>query len=90
MTEYFAFLFDFARSGMDQCLLIIKHGTIAKCSKFYLENRRPQKLTGQKKIAETLAGKQLKSQKTEDEVIIESDSSKGVIKENVLKKVNHF
>lgn len=91
MSEYFAFLFDFARGGMDQCLMIIKHGTISKCSKFYLANRRPQKLTGHnRKLSES--SKQIKGHKIDDDIIFESDSSKSGIKENIIKKskVNKF
>ena len=43
MCEYFALLFEFAKLGLDQCLILIRAGAIEKCSEFYLAHRRPQK-----------------------------------------------
>ncbi len=42
MAEYFGFLIEFAREGSEQCLLLLEAGTVDKCARFYLANRRPQ------------------------------------------------
>lgn len=42
MPEYFNFLLEFARGGMEQCLILIKAGAIDRCCKFYLANRHPK------------------------------------------------
>ena len=42
MSEYFGFLYEFARLGKEECLMLIKAGAISKCARFYLFNRRPQ------------------------------------------------
>jgi hypothetical protein len=42
MSEYFTFLIEFSRSGIEQCLMLLKSSAIQKFSQFYLNNRRPQ------------------------------------------------
>jgi len=42
MAEYFGFLIEFAREGADQCMVLLRSGTIEKCIRFYLANRKPQ------------------------------------------------
>lgn len=42
MSEYFTFLIEFSRSGLDQSLMLIRAGAIQKCSQFSLNNRRLQ------------------------------------------------
>jgi hypothetical protein len=40
MTEYFGLLYEFARLGSDQSLMLIRADAIGKCVTFYLTNRR--------------------------------------------------
>ena len=46
MAEYFAFLFEFARTGSGECLMLIRAGAIKKCASFYMFNRRPEVARG--------------------------------------------
>jgi ubiquitin carboxyl-terminal hydrolase 34 len=41
MSEYFSFLYEFARIGQEECLMLIRANAISKCATFYLHNRRP-------------------------------------------------
>ena len=63
MSEYFTFLIEFSRSGIKQCLMLIKSGAIIKCPEFYLNSRRPpnKKLDLSHKSAKAISRSQLKS-----------------------------
>ncbi len=63
MSEYFTFLIEFSRSGIEQCLMLIKSGAIIKCSEFYLNSRRPpnKKQDLSNKLAKTMTKSPIKS-----------------------------
>jgi ubiquitin carboxyl-terminal hydrolase 34 len=65
MSEYFSFLYEFARIGHDECLMLIRANAISKCAAFYLQNRRPDnsrlknmQKNGQKKHSKKAKNKQ--------------------------------
>ena len=64
MSEYFTFLIEFSRSGIEQCLMLLKSGAIQKCSQFYLNNRRPQQQQQQLPKSATNNQKKLNLKKT--------------------------
>ena len=55
----FAFLYEFARIGSDECLMLIRTGAIKKCASFYMFNRRPDVLRGKNAAAAQRNGKKL-------------------------------
>ena len=76
MCEYFALLFEFARIGLDECLILIRAGAIEKCSEFYLTHRRPhnfRQLTAKPRLK---SEEKSRSDSTGIEIIVEKKPQK--------------
>lgn len=82
MSEYFMLLFEFSRCGMEECLLLIKHGAIEKCSRFYLANRRPNTLKNSTEFDKN-SRKRMKSSDVKIDLI---DNTSKLVKDEILNK----